>query len=132
MKKALIAVAMAVVVAGTANVAHSAYQYRTPSITSISTAAPCTSFYLSQVKVSFKRTAPYTTVQFKRSTSRTWGSRYPFEFGSAAETKNDTSAVMQYLRPSTRYDFRVYSSDHAGFRKSGYSKVKSFTTGPCT
>ena len=125
----LAAVLAAVLVVGTPTAVfghHFGYKYAAPTLTSLQVVS-CT-----QVKVTWKRTSPFTSIHHSTSAKFYGGNnRHAWEFGSRDEVRGDTSAVVKNLRPGARHYFRVYASEYGGHRLSKYSNVRSIQLPTC-
>ena len=105
---------------------HNGFKYSAPSLSSLSVVS-CT-----EVRVTWKRTGPFTSVNHARYSSFLSNlSEHPWEFGSRDDVRNDTSAVVSRLRPGVRHWFRVNASEYGGHRLSKYSNVRSIQLPAC-
>ena len=111
---------------------HYGFKYSAPTLSSLSVVG-CTAFDGASVKVTWKRTGPYTSVQWGfgsgfNTGGNTWN---PWEFGTRDEVRYDTSATIKHVRPGRRIYFRVFASEYGGHRLSKYSNVRSIVTPAC-
>ena len=129
MKKAAAFALTAVLMIATPSIAHAkSYKHKAPSVTSVSVVS------CSQVKVTWKRTGDFTTVNYSRSSSFGSGehlSWFPREYGAKEAVRRATTTTVSHLRPGKTYHFRVFASTYAGVRESKYSSAKSITLPTC-
>ena len=123
----MLAIVLVVGLPAAASATHNGYRYPAPTLTALSVVS------CDEVKVTWKRTSPFTAVNYSRSEPPFLEhlSHFPWEAGPRDDVRGDTSVVVPNLVEGKRYYFRVYASEYGGHRLSKYSNVKSIRVPEC-